>query len=112
MNHEPDRWKSDYDRDGYLVVPDLLDPAALAALRGGIEKITADPDALPGHLRRHISTERDRLKLQPQYNDLSAEQVGKAVKLVMELPVFERMFGELIGYSPLLDVLVALFGSS
>ena len=79
-----------FDRDGYLVVPDLLDPAALAALRGGIEKITAAPDALPEHLRRHISTERDRLKLQPQYNDLSAEQVGKAVKLVMELPVFDE----------------------
>jgi ectoine hydroxylase-related dioxygenase (phytanoyl-CoA dioxygenase family) len=106
------RWKTDYDRDGYLVVPELLDSQTLAALRAGVEKITVDPEALPPHLRRHVSTERDRLKLQPQYNDLTAEQVGNAVKLIMELPAFDPMFGELICYRPLLDVLEALFGSS
>ena len=111
MTHDPRHWKADYDRDGYLIVPDLLDAATLAALRDGIEKITADPDALPDHLRRHVSTERDRLKLQPQYNDLTAEQVGNAVKLVMELPLFDPLFGELICYAPLLDVLQTLFGS-
>jgi hypothetical protein len=82
-------------------------------LRRGVEKITRDPDSLPGHLRRHIQMERDYIKEQPHYNkDTTPEQAGAAVRNIMELPVFDPMFGELICFEPLLDVLETLFDSS
>jgi ectoine hydroxylase-related dioxygenase (phytanoyl-CoA dioxygenase family) len=112
MNHDRQRWRADWERDGYLVVPDLLDSAQLASLRKAIEKITADPDALPPNRRRFLSMETDALRTEPQYNDLTAEQVGKAIKNVMELPLFDPLFGELICHGPLLDVLEILFDST
>ena len=30
MKHEPQRWVSDYERDGYVVVENCLDPQTLA----------------------------------------------------------------------------------
>jgi ectoine hydroxylase-related dioxygenase (phytanoyl-CoA dioxygenase family) len=112
MKHDPQRWKTDYEANGYLVVEDLLDAATLSALRQGIEKITGDPDAMPDHLRRHIDFERNYVQKKPQYNELSSEQVGNAVRNIMELPLFDPVFAELICYEPLLDVLETLFGSS
>lgn len=112
MKHQPDRWKADYERDGYLVVEDVLDPPTLAGLRAGIEAITGDPDALPAHLRSHVELERDYVRAEPQYNDLDVKQVGNAVRNIMELPLFDPVFADLIPYPPLLDVLEALFDSS
>lgn len=112
MKHEPEKWRADYEATGYLVVEDVLDAGTLQSLRQGIERITRDPDALPDRLKRHIHFERDYVKSQPQYNELTSEQVGNAVRNIMELPVFDRVFAELICYEPLLDVLEALFGSS
>ncbi|MFW6061013.1 MAG: phytanoyl-CoA dioxygenase family protein [Phycisphaeraceae bacterium] len=113
MPHQPEKWKTDYERDGYLVVENLLDESTLATLRGEIEKITADPDALPQHLRKHVQLERDYLsnESQQKYNELGADQVGNAVRNIMELPLFSPALGELICYEPLLDVLEALFES-
>jgi hypothetical protein len=48
----------------------------------------------------------------PQYNDLTREQVGNALRNIMELPLFDPAFAGLICHEPLLDVLEALFGSS
>jgi ectoine hydroxylase-related dioxygenase (phytanoyl-CoA dioxygenase family) len=112
MKHEPDVWKTQYERDGYLVVKDVLDPATLQALRDGIERITRDPDSLPEHLKFWIDFERNRVKKSPNYNDLTSEQVGNAVRNIMELPRFDPIFAELICYKPLLDVLETLFGST
>lgn len=112
MKHEPQKWKADYDRDGFLVVEDVLDARTLATLRAGVERITANPDALPPSKRRYVQLERDYLKHKPQYNDLSAEQIGAAVRNIMELPLLEPAFAELICYEPLLDVLETIFGSS
>lgn len=112
MKHDPKRWKSDYDRDGYLVVEDVLDPGTLTALRRGIEKITDDLDALPPRLRAHVELERDYAKVKPGYNDVTEEQMGKAVRNIMELPLFDPMFGEFICYKPLLEVLETLFEPS
>ena len=111
MRHEPERWRNDYERDGYLVVEDCLDAETLAKLRRGIEKITADPDGFPPHLKRWLDFERDFIKRKPQYNDLSAPQVGNALRNIMELPLFDPVFAELILYRPLLDVLETLFGT-
>lgn len=113
MIHQPEKWKADYERDGYLVVENLLDEQTLATLRAEVEKITADPDALPPGLRRHVELERDYLSQQSQkkYNDFDAAQVGNAVRNIMELPLFSPPLAELICYEPLLDVLETLFES-
>src|SRR5688572_14143504 len=112
MKHEPAEWKSDYERDGYLVVPDCLDPITLAALRAGLEKIALGLDKLPPHLRGNVHLEKDFLKIQPDRQDLPPEKLGQAIKLIMELPLFAPEFAELICFEPLLDVLEALFGST
>lgn len=111
MEHDPARWQADYERDGYLVVEDVLDASTLAVLREGLDRITADPDGLSDPLRRYVQLERDYVQDQPEYNDRDAGQVGNAVRNIMELPVFDPVFAELIGYEPLLDVLEALFGT-
>lgn len=114
MEHQPDKWISDYQRDGFLVVPDVLDAETLAGLSQQIDRITADLDALPNELRRCIETERDFLQ-QPgsqKYNHLGLHQVGHAVRKIMELPLFSPPLAELICYEPLLDVLETLFNTS
>jgi len=113
LKHEPKRWQQDYQRDGYLLVEDLVDPDTLGVLRREVEKITADPDSLPPHLRRHVELERDYLQADSQrkYNDLGEAQVGNAVRNIMELPLFSPDLARLIAYEPLLDVLEVLFGT-
>ncbi|MCC7350271.1 MAG: phytanoyl-CoA dioxygenase family protein [Phycisphaerales bacterium] len=112
MKHEPEKWKADYNRDGYVVVPDALDVATLASLRKGIEKITADLDAYPPHLRQFLNLERDYIKVKSAQNELTAQQVGNAVRNIMELPRFDPVFADLICFQPLLDVLETIFDSS
>jgi ectoine hydroxylase-related dioxygenase (phytanoyl-CoA dioxygenase family) len=112
MKHDPQSWKADYERDGYVVVPDAVDPRTLSQLRAAVEKITNDPDAMPSHLLRHLHFERNYVRQRPGMNDLTSEQVGNAVRNIMELPLFAPEFAELIVYPPVLDVLEALFGTS
>ena len=111
MKPEPGKWVSDYERDGYVVVEECLDSTTLSKLRGGIDKITRNSHQLPPNLRVHVHYETDFKKLQPETNDLPEEQLGNAVKLIMELPMFDPVFAELILYEPLLDVLETLFGT-
>src|SRR6185503_1211527 len=92
--------------------PDCIDPSTLVRLREGLDRIATGYNKLPPDLRHHIKFETDFLKHQPNMNDLSAEQVGNAIKLIMELPLFDKAFAELIMYDPLLDVLQTLFGTS
>lgn len=111
MKHDPAAWKAQYDRDGYLVVEDCLDAATLASLREGVAKITADPDSLPQRLKQWVDFERNYVKNNPGQNEFTADQVGNAVRNIMELPLFDSRFAELICYQPLLDVLETLFES-
>ncbi|MET9018519.1 phytanoyl-CoA dioxygenase family protein [Actinopolymorpha sp. NPDC004070] len=110
MRSEPERWRTDYARDGYLVVEDCLDKETLTALRTAVGRIVDDPDSLPPHLRAHVQLEREYARPDGD-EDRDVTRLGRAVRLVMELPVFEPVFAELIRYDPLLDVLQALFGS-
>jgi ectoine hydroxylase-related dioxygenase (phytanoyl-CoA dioxygenase family) len=113
MRREPERWTTDYKRDGYLVVEDCLDPSTLATLREKLDPILSDPDGLPDHLRRHIQTERDSRRTRPpRADDPPAEVLGNAVRLVMELPLFDPFFARFIAYEPLLDILETLFQST
>jgi len=109
---DPTRWKIDYDRDGYVVVEDCLDRGTLAALRLAIERVTASPDDLPDHLKRWIDFERNYVQRRPEYNEFKSDQVGNAIRNIMELPIFDPVFAELIAYEPVLDVLEALFGDT
>ena len=112
MKDDPARWKADYKAAGYLVVEDVLDAVTLASLREGIEAITAEPDALPGHLKQHIQFEREFVRNRPDMDVKSIEEVGNAVRNIMELPAFDVRFARLICYEPLLHVLEVLFGST
>jgi ectoine hydroxylase-related dioxygenase (phytanoyl-CoA dioxygenase family) len=112
VKNGPARWRSDYERDGYLVVEDALDKPTLERLRRGIAKITADPDGFAPLLRRWLDLERDFIQRRPQYNELAVSQVDNAVRNIQELPLFAPMFAELIVYPPLLDVLQVLFAST
>jgi ectoine hydroxylase-related dioxygenase (phytanoyl-CoA dioxygenase family) len=112
MKHEPERWCADYARDGYLLVRDCLDAETLAVLRRGIDQITADPDRLPPRLKAHLDFERDYVARSPQHNELSAQEVGNALRNIMELPLFDPVFAELICYEPLLEILQALFATT
>ena len=112
MKHDPAKWKADYERDGYLVVEDVLDKQLLADLRGGVERITADPDAYSSNLKRFLDFEREYVKKESRYNELSSDQVGNALRNIMELPLFAPVFAELICHEPLLDVLETIFSST
>jgi ectoine hydroxylase-related dioxygenase (phytanoyl-CoA dioxygenase family) len=112
MEHDPQKWKTDYERDGYVVVPECLDPDLLARLREATDKIARSYNQLPPSLRVHIQFETDFLKFQPETNELSPDKIGNAIKLIMELPMFDPIFAELICHGPLLDVLQTLFGTS
>jgi ectoine hydroxylase-related dioxygenase (phytanoyl-CoA dioxygenase family) len=111
MKHAPEQWKAQYDRTGYLVVEDCLDKSTLAELRKEIEMITADPDTIRPDLKRHINFERDYVKRKPGQNNLGSDEVGNAVRNIMELPLFSPVFAQFICYEPLLDILQTIFGS-
>lgn len=114
MRHEPEVWKHAYRDEGFVVVPDLLDPATLSTLRVQLKRITENPDALTPGLRGKIFFEREHVKNNPQWYEgvLTPEECGASVRQIDDLPLFDAAFAELICHPPLLDVLEALFESS
>jgi hypothetical protein len=112
MKQDPAKWKLDYERDGYVVIPDCLDPQTLDRLRQATDKIGKNYKHLTPHQRVHVHFEKEFLKFQPETNELTEEQVEGAIKQVMELPIFDQVLAELICHPPLLDVLEALFETS
>lgn len=112
MHIDPQQWQADYERDGYVVVENCLDANTLSTLQDQIDRILADPDGLPPNLRTHVQTERSYLANEPQRSAAPPAAVGNAVRLIMELPLFDPFFAQFIAYEPLLDVLQALFDST
>lgn len=112
MRSNPKQWKKDFRQNGYLVVEDVVDPETLEALRTGVDDITSDPDALSPYLRHYVQMERDYVRQQPEYNELNSDQLGNAVRNIMELPLFDPRFADFIVFPPVLDVLEALFEST
>ena len=114
MKYEPEAWKEDYRRDGFVVVRDLLDAATLSALREGLGGIVENPGGLPPRLRGKIFLEREHVKNNPQWyaGVLGPEECGDSVRQVEDLPLFGAAFAEMICHAPLLDVLEALFEST
>ena len=112
MKVEPDKWRNDYDRDGYLVIEDVLGEPLLLQLRDAVDRLCADPDKLPPHLIRLVSFERDWVRRRPHFNRHTPEQVGNAIRNVRDLSLFDPIFAEMIFYDPQLDILDALFRST
>lgn len=106
---EPDNWRRDYDQAGYLVVENALDATLLSRLRDAVEKIeqAVANDTLPSHLRRGVSLERDRTR-----GLSSGASDSDAISNIMELPLFDPLFRDLIVYDRVLDILEALFQTS
>jgi len=114
MKYEPEKWKSAYQNDGFVIVQDLLDPSTLSALVEGMDKVTGNPRNLPPHLNEKIFLERDHVKnnLQWYTGSLTPEECGDSIRQIADLALFDPVFAGLICYPPLLDVLEVLFEST
>ena len=55
MQNNPERWMADYERDGYVVVENCLDPGTLAKAQAAVATITDAPDKVPTHLQRWLT---------------------------------------------------------
>lgn len=111
MNEQPNvqDWRERYERDGYIVVENVLEPALLNAMRDELERIESavQDNTLPPNLRGHVSLERDRARY------LNSGEAGNdAISNIMELPLFAPLFRDFITHPRVLDILEALFGSS
>lgn len=112
MKQEPQRWRNDYEQNGYVVVENVVEPALLAQMRAQLDRICAAPRRLPEWQQRLIYFEKEYTAKHKQYNEKSAEEIGDAIRIIMDLPMFDRVFTDLIVYDPLLDVLETLFEST
>ncbi len=105
----PDEWRRQYHEEGYVVVENAVDPDLVRRLREGLERIETAlaQDKLSPRLRNMISLERDRtLGLRGKTVD------SEAISNIMELPLFDPLFRDLIIYPRVLDLLEALFEST
>lgn len=102
---QPQRWRDTYARDGYLVVEDVLEPAALAAMRAALDRIEHEVGggSLSPGLRQWVTLERDHTHEGRADTD--------TISNIMELPLFDPVFRDLIVEPRVLDILQALFES-
>ncbi len=103
---DPERWRRSYEENGYLVVEDAVDPDMLQQMRTALERIerAVVEDTLPPQLRRWIVLERERT------SGLRSGRIeSSAISVIMEAPLFDPVFRDLIIYPRVLDILEALF---
>ena len=102
------KWRTEYERDGYLVVENAVEPELIAQMRTVMDRIENDFTAgtLPGHLRRTVMTERSRTQHQR-----TGQVDSDVISNVMELPLFDPVFRDLIVHPRVLDILEALFAT-
>jgi len=103
-----DTWRQNYERDGYLLVENVVPPELLARMRDAADQIERDfvAGTLAPHLRRGISTDRARTRY------LRGDEVDSdAISNIMELPLFDPLFRDLIVFDPVLNILETLFGT-
>lgn len=101
-------WRRQYEETGYLLVENAVEPEMLQRMRNAVENIEEGFAAgtLAPSLRRFISTERDRTKHQR-----IGEVDSDAIHNIMEAPLFDPVFRDLIVYPRVLDILEALFAT-
>jgi hypothetical protein len=74
MQSQPEHWHTSYQRDGFVVVPDLLDPSTLSQLSEGLDQITHHSEQVPAYLQVHLGFERDHVRNHPHwYPDLTPD---------------------------------------
>lgn len=98
-----------FNEEGFVIVPELLDAATLAALSEKIDEVTENHDCWPEGLKSHLFYEWQHVKNNPRITDITPEQCGAAVRQIDNLALFDAKFAELICYRPLLDLMTALF---
>jgi hypothetical protein len=113
MQHTPEAWRRAFEDDGFIIVPDLLEPLLVSRLREGMDQITGGIASLRSHLQGKIFLECDHVRNNPQWyrGILAPENCGSAVRQIADLALFGPLFVQLIAYPPLLDVLQTLFAS-
>src|SRR5262249_34950270 len=111
MRYEPEKWKSAYQDDGFVIVQDLLAPSTLSALLDRMEKTRRKQRNFPQHQKKKIFLERDHVKNNPQCytGSLTPEECGNGVRQIADLALFDLVFAGLFFSPPLLDVLEVLF---
>lgn len=103
---DPEGWRRSYEEHGYLVVENAVDPDLLQRMRAALERIerAVAEDTLPPHLRRWVVLERERT------SELRSGRIeSSAISVIMESPLFDPVFRDLIIYPRVLDILQALF---
>ena len=105
----PEEWRRRYEEDGYLVVENAVEPGLLGRMREALERIeqAVAEDTLPPSLRRWVALERDRTR-----GSRGGAVESDTISNIMELPLFDPLFRDLIVYPRVLDILEALFQSS
>lgn len=92
---DPAAWRDQFAETGYLVVENAVEPDLLRQMRDALERIerAVAEDTLPGHLRRWVGSVVG----------------GDTITNIMELPLFDPVFRNLIVYPRVLDILEAIF---
>jgi ectoine hydroxylase-related dioxygenase (phytanoyl-CoA dioxygenase family) len=109
ITEQASRWRSTFNETGYLIVEDVLNAAELTRLRDALDRVEAavEDETLPGHLRRYVSLERDRSR------GLRTGKVeSAAISNIMELPLFDPLFRDVIVHPRQLDTIEAVFGTT
>lgn len=103
---DPETWRRRYHEDGYVVVENVIGADLLSRMAETLERIEREVAAgtLATGLRRWVTLERDQTHRARADSDTIAN--------IMELPLFDPVFRDLIIHPHVLDVLEALFESS
>lgn len=111
MKYEPELWRTAWQQDGWVIVPDVLDENLLTALRVALERITNAPADVPPPLRDKLFLEREHVRNNPQWyaGQLTPDECGDAVRQIAELERFDPVFTRLPACAPLRKVLSVLF---
>ena len=103
-----DGWRRSYTESGYLVVENVIEQDLLIEMRDALERIerAVAEETLPPGLRHWITLERDRVD---RYTD---RVTSATISNIMEVPLFDPVFRDIITYPRVLDILEALFEST
>lgn len=96
--------------DGYVVLRQVLSEAEVRSWSDAIDDLlrrarTSDPDVVP-----HVTFERDLVRLKPALNDLSAEHVGDAIRMIDDLIAVDPFWWVMFESRSLRDTLHAVLG--
>lgn len=114
MKYEPELWRTTWQQEGWVAVPDVLNETTLMALRTAMERITRDLANVPPPLRDKLFLEREHVRNNPQWyaGKLTPDECGDAVRQIAELERFDPVFAQLPSYEPLREVLEVLFNGT